>query len=137
MYKTSHPMTTTPSNVNLQKLAALLRTKRGDRGLREVASEIGNVSASTLSRIEQGNVPDLETFIQVCKWLKVSPDDFVAGERTKSAGNMRLGTELEIPEAIEAHLRADRTLPPATINALSEMIRVAYRAAHEGKLRKT
>jgi len=129
-------MTNTPSNVNLEKLAALLRTKRGDRGLRLVASEIGDVSASTLSRIEQGNVPDLETFIQICKWLKVSPDDFVAGEKTNSGRNMKMDTGLEIPHAIEAHLRADRTLPPATIDALSEMIRVAYKAARDGKLGK-
>lgn len=128
-------MNTTPSNVNLEKLAALLRTKRGDRGLRLVASEIGNVSASTLSRIEQGNVPDLETFIGICKWLKVSPDDFVTGENTGVTDRMKIDAALEVPQAIEAHLRADRTLPPATINALSEMIRIAYKSARDGKLR--
>ena len=129
-------MNTNQSTVNLQKLAALLQTKRGSRGLRAVASEIGGVSASTLSRIEQGNVPDLETFMQICKWLGVSPEDFVAEEKQPSGVKRKLDTKLEVPEAIEAHLRADRTLPPATIKALSEMIRVAYKAAGEGRLRK-
>ena len=128
-------MTATPSTVNLEKLAALLRTKRGDRGLRAVASEIGNVSASTLSRVEQGNVPDLETFMLLCKWLGVSPEDFMSGDKPTSGMKMKMEAKLEVPEAIEAHLRADRTLPPATIKALSEMIRVAYLAAREGKLR--
>jgi transcriptional regulator with XRE-family HTH domain len=127
-------MSTASSIVNLQKLAALLRTKRGNRGLRAVASEIGNVSASTLSRIEQGNVPDLETFMQICKWLGVSPDGFLADEKPSHGSRLKLEGKLEVPEAIEAHLRADRTLPPATIEALSEMIRVAYKAAREGKL---
>jgi transcriptional regulator with XRE-family HTH domain len=130
-------MTATPSAVNLEKLAALLRTKRGDRGLRAVASEIGNVSASTLSRVEQGNVPDLETFMLICKWLGVSPDGFVPGEKVTSGTKAKPELKSQVPDAIEAHLRADRTLPPATIKALSEMIRVAYQAAREGKLRST
>jgi transcriptional regulator with XRE-family HTH domain len=129
-------MTPNPSTVNLEKLSALLRTKRGDRGLRAVASEIGNVSASTLSRVEQGNVPDLETFMRICQWLAVSPDDFAVSEPALGA-KMKMEGRLEVPDAIEAHLRADRTLPPATIEALSEMIRVAYQAAREGKLKKT
>lgn len=130
-------MTTTPSTVNLEKLAARLRTKRADRGLRAVASEIGNVSASTLSRIEQGNVPDLETFMLICKWLGVSPDEFSLEASTNPGMKLKMEAKLEVPEAIEAHLRADRTLPPATIEALSEMIRVAYKAARDGKLRKS
>ena len=128
-------MTPNPSAVNLEKLSALLRTRRGDRGLRAVASEIGNVSASTLSRVEQGNVTDLETFSGICQWLAVSPDDFAVSE-VASGTNMKMEAKLEVSDAIEAHLRADRTLPPATIEALSEMIRVAYQAAREGKLKK-
>ena len=54
------------SPVDIRKLAALLRAKRGRRGLREIADEIGGVSASTLSRLEQGNTPDLETFARLC-----------------------------------------------------------------------
>lgn len=126
----------TPSQVDLAKLSALLRTKRGDRGLRAIATEIGNVSASTLSRIEQGNIPDLETFIQVCNWLGVSPDDFVLNGTNPTKEGLTLETKLNVPEVIEAHLRADRTLPPSTINALSEMIRVAYQAAKNGKINK-
>ena len=106
----------------------MLKTKRAGRGLRTVADEIGGVSASTLSRIEQGNVPDLETFMRICQWLGVSADEF----RPKGAH----GPSADVPEpaeVIEAHLRADRTLPPDAVDALSQMIRFAYKAAKAGK----
>jgi transcriptional regulator with XRE-family HTH domain len=124
---------TTTAEVNLPKLSAMLRTKRGERGLRAVADEIDGVSASTLSRIEQGNLPDIETFMRICKWLGVSPEEFTA-EKTKKTGATNNMTDT--PQVIEAHLRADRTLPSDTINALSEMIRLAYKAATEGTITK-
>ena len=123
-------MTRPKSPVDVPKLAALLRAKRGGRGLREVAEEIGKVSASTLSRVEQGNLPDVETFMRLCNWLGVSADDFnVAASRAHCAT-----AEASLPEFVEAHLRADRTLPPKMIDALSQMIRHVYDAAQQGKL---
>ena len=116
------------SGIDLEKLAAFLRTKRQNRGLRAVAEEIGNVSASTLSRIEQGSAPDLPTFIRICGWLGVSPDEFVDPAlhlKKKAAAD----SDIALPEAIEAQLRQDRVLPTTTVDAISEMIRVAYRAA--------
>ena len=127
----------THSHIHLDRLSAQLRTKRGKRGLREVAEEIGDISASTLSRIEQGNVPDVATFMRICNWLGVDSSEFVpdaTAQKNKSSGRDK---EVDVPHVIEAHLRADRVLPPATIDALSEMIRVAYKAAGEGKLGAT
>ena len=118
------------SPVDVPKLAALLRAKRAHRGLREVADEIGGVSASTLSRLEQGNLPDLETFMRLCNWLRVSADDFKIAARN-SRGSKVTPT---MPEFVEAHLRADRTLPPKAIDALSHMIKLAYYAAQHGTL---
>ena len=108
-----------------------MRAKRGNRGLREVADEIGGVSASTLSRLEQGNTPDLETFARLCAWLGVAADDFVVSEKRSARV-----AEAPTPEFIEAHLRADRILPQKAIDALAEMIRLAYQAAAQGKLKK-
>ncbi len=116
------------SGIDLEKLAAHLRTKRGDRGLRFIAEEIGGVSASTLSRIEQGSAPDLPTFIRVCAWLRVSPEEFVEpalGLKRKTG----LNSEIPLADAIEAQLRQDRLLPTTTVDAISEMIRIAYQAA--------
>jgi hypothetical protein len=59
---------------------------------------------------------------------------------TETAAQKKKGFGIEkgadTPHAIEAHFRAERVLPPATIDALSEMIRVAYKAANEGKIGK-
>ena len=105
--------------LNTEKFSAMLKSKRGNKGLRAVAQEIGEISASTLSRIEQGNLPDVDTFIRICKWLGISPEDFTNDEDStyRKASNQ---------EIIISHLRADRTLPPNTITALAEMINMAY-----------
>lgn len=105
--------------LNTEKLSLMLKSKRGNKGLRAVAQEIGDVSASTLSRIEQGNLPDVDTFIRLCKWLEISPQEFTEDEDS----TYRKASTQEI---ILSHLRADRTLPPNTITALSEMINMAY-----------
>ena len=121
--------------VNIAELAALLRVKRGKRGLRSTAEEIGGVSASTLSRVEQGKLPDLETFLRLCQWLDVSPKRFMLDDDTARDVSHRLQDEDEQPSTLEvvtAHLRADRTLDPETAKALATMIRLAYEAAHRG-----
>lgn len=54
------------------KLAKAIRSKRVielDIDLRGAAKLIGT-SASTLSRIERGGMPDIITFGLICDWLK-------------------------------------------------------------------
>ncbi len=65
------------SMLDTRHLAALLKSKRGERGLREIAQEIGNVSPATLSRIENGKMLDVETFLHLCDWLQVSPQQLI------------------------------------------------------------
>ena len=119
------------SEIDIQELARMIRTKRGKRGLRAVAQaitqEVGEVSASTLSRVEQGKIPDLDTFIKLCKWLDVSADHFTIEDKN---------SEESTPQIITAHLRADRTLDPQTAEALVTMIEMAYNAVDRGLLGK-
>lgn len=110
-------------------LAAMVIAKREGRGLRATAAEIGGVSASTLSRVEQGKVPDLDTFLRLCRWLEVSP-----GEFTESPADPRTDESGQRVDVIAAHLRADRTLDRETARALERMIRLAYQAAAVGGL---
>lgn len=50
-----------------RRFAAAVRTRRGERTLREAAAQIGTVSAATLLRFEQETVPpDLLTFLAIC-----------------------------------------------------------------------
>lgn len=107
------------STLNTELLANMLKSKRGDRGLRSVAEEIEGVSFATLSRIEQGKVPDVDTFIRICKWLNESTDTFILNKSKKKAASTK--------EQVVAHLRADRELSKETVNMLVRMIDMAYK----------
>lgn len=104
------------NNLDTKKFSEMIKSKRGKQGLRALANEIG-VSASTLSRIEQGNLPDIDTYITLCEWLSVSTDFFVAKDHAQN----------EVTSAnVIAHLRADKSLRPETAEALIQMINIAY-----------
>jgi len=70
--------------INYNKLADVLQaqrvvTKGGitlKGSLRSVATIIG-ISHNAVSRVEQGNPCDLESYAKICKFLKVSLDTFV------------------------------------------------------------
>lgn len=120
---------------DMQRLAALVRAKRGTRGLRAVAQELETVSSSTLSRIEQGKVPDLDTFARLCQWLGVSADEFISSRKeTVGSGYPLQAPGMTTPEIITAHLRADRALTTETADALATMVRLAYEAVARGEL---
>jgi transcriptional regulator with XRE-family HTH domain len=119
--------------LDMRKFAVLVRAKQGRRGLREVAREIGGISASTLSRIEQGKIPDLGTFFRLCQWLEVSPEEFMTPPLHPTTPSLP-SAQMSTPELLTAHLRADQTLDPQTADALSRMIQLAYDAAAQGKL---
>lgn len=118
------------SQVDIEKLAAMIKAKRGKMGLRQTAQEIGHVSPSTLSRVESGKMPDMDTFLRLCDWLGVKPEQFFQGTSETEEPDM------ETPEIIEAHLRADKELDAETAAALADMIKAAYRAVKAGKLGK-
>ena len=106
------------STLNTKLLAGMLKEKRGNKGLRAVADEIGNVSFATLSRIEQGKIPDVDTFIRICKWLEVPTDTFIVGNQKQKTVSTK--------DQVVAHLRAERELSKDTVNMLIKMIDMAY-----------
>lgn len=108
-------------SLNSALLAEMIKSKRGNRGLRETAVEIGSISAPTLSRIENGNLPDIDTYFKICKWLDVPTDYFAMKTNNKTEK-----TSAETKKEVIAHLRADKTLPQSTAEALIEMINLAY-----------
>ncbi|MDJ1177248.1 helix-turn-helix transcriptional regulator [Roseofilum sp. BLCC_M91] len=110
------------SSLNMSRLATLVRTKRGSKGLRETAREIGKVSPSTLSRVENGKMPDMETFLLLCDWLQVPPAELIENSEEPQASR-----DMDASEAIAIQLRADKNLDPATANALAALVKAAYR----------
>lgn len=63
--------------IDLNRLSAAIRAKRGNRTLREVAPESG-ISYGQLCNFEnRSRVPGLDNYMQLCKWLEVEMDFFV------------------------------------------------------------
>lgn len=116
--------------IDIDKLAAALRDRRKERGLgvRAAATEVGDVSASTLSRVEKGNLPDLDTYLRICRWLGLTATYFTVEPSAAEADAPQL------PDDLVVQLRADRTLDERTRDALVTMIRTAYAAARSGAL---
>lgn len=100
----------------LEGLGALVKARRGDRRLRETASEIG-ISPPTLMRIENGRTPDIATFTKICRWLKVDPNELM-GFSTKPSEPTRRPGKIQV----SAHLRSDRAPKQETLQALVSMI---------------
>lgn len=104
--------------LNIQIVGTKLLERRGERGVREVAKEIG-ISPATLSRVERGHLPDLETFGKVCQWLELDPNDVLG---------LTPQTPVETPVQATVHFRKDKTLNPDTAKALGTLILAAQRA---------
>jgi transcriptional regulator with XRE-family HTH domain len=102
--------------LSLETLGRRLEEKRGELGIRAVAAEIG-VSPATLSRVERGYLPDLETFSKICKWLQVDPGQVLGVTSPNSS----------VPR-VAVHFRKSATLSPATAQALAKMVVAAHRA---------
>jgi transcriptional regulator with XRE-family HTH domain len=113
------------NHLNIEKLANLVRSKRKNRGLREIAKEIGSVSPSTISRVENGKTPDMDTFLALCNWLEIPPTELINNTEEKK--------NLDTPEAIEIQLRADTCLEPAIADALASLVKAAYKELAQNK----
>lgn len=105
--------------VRLENLGLAVANKRGERGLREVAAEIG-IGLSTLSRIENGKLPDLETFQKICSWLEIDPGEVLGAPKAQAA------QVVEAPRVV-AHLRAKPNLDPDVSRALAKLILAAQK----------
>lgn len=115
--------------INTVELGAAIKRRREELGLslRDVA-DVTNVSASTLSRIENGTgKPDADNIARLTGWLDM-PIDRVMNKSTEGSVEPVIYYPHEpVPEIVEAHLRADKKLTPETAKALSELFRVAYK----------
>jgi transcriptional regulator with XRE-family HTH domain len=96
----------------------LLTVKRGSRGVRAAAVDAG-VSTATFSRVENGHMPDLQTFAKLCKWLGHDPREFL-GIETEDGAQIT-------PDAV-VHFRKKKTVKMETATALGELILAAQRA---------
>src|SRR5216110_360448 len=123
-------MTRSKTLVNTEELGRAIRRRRDELGLslRDVADQT-NVSASTLSRIENGTgKPDADNIARLTTWLDMPLERILSRSRddNNDAKAVVYYPHESTPEIVEAHLRADRNLSPETADALSQLFRVAY-----------
>lgn len=104
------------STITLHTLGRKLAERRGERGIRDTAKEIG-ISHATLSRVERGYLPDLDTFKKVCEWLEIDAGEVLGVKAAKT-----------VTPTASVHFRTDQALKPETAKALANMIMSAQRA---------
>jgi len=110
------------AKLTLQTLGRKLAEHRGAMGIREAAKLVG-ISSATLSRVERGHMPDLETFRKICRWLNVDPGEVLG------VGSSAAGSETVAPrDIVGVHFRKAQTVKPETAQALAQMILAARRA---------
>lgn len=94
--------------------------------LRDVG-DLTEVSASTLSRIENGTGrPDADNIARLTQWLDMPVDRLMTHNSPDHVEPVIYYPHEKTTDIIEAHLRADKNLTPETAKALSELFRVAY-----------
>jgi transcriptional regulator with XRE-family HTH domain len=117
------------SLINTIELGRAIKRRREELklSLRDVA-DVTDVSASTLSRIENGTgKPDADNIARLTSWLDVPVDRVMKKQHESDSVEAVVYYPHEAtPEIVEAHLRADKNLTPETAKALSELFRVAY-----------
>ena len=104
----------------LEDLGRLISEKRGRQGIRAAAQEIG-ISPATLSRVENGHLPDLENFQKICRWLGVEMSSVIGAPAPATSGVARV------------HFKKKATVKQETAHALAQMILAAQRAFSVGK----
>ena len=112
------------ARLTLEQLGPLVKDKRGSRGLRQVAAEM-DISAATLSRVEAGKQPDLDSFTKICTWLAVDPGEVLGYKGSKASG----GTLESDHVVMLAHFKAGKTMSPKTAQHLGALILAIHQAA--------
>ncbi len=116
--------------LDLETLVAALDAERREQELswRQVAAAAG-VSASTLTRMQQGKRPDVDTFAALVQWLGMPADEFLVapdGGRKPARPSSRAKTLL----------RAKKELSAGAADALMDLLRAAERFQAEVEPKK-
>ncbi|MDR2239630.1 MAG: helix-turn-helix domain-containing protein [Zoogloeaceae bacterium] len=105
------------NNNKINMLSSMIARKRADLGVREAARQVG-ISPATLSRVENGKIPDLDTFGKICRWLGEDPALFLD---TSFASNT------VVTPMARVHFKKDSAIAEDSARALSELILAAQR----------
>ncbi|HSB96026.1 MAG TPA: helix-turn-helix transcriptional regulator [Spongiibacteraceae bacterium] len=111
------------NSIKIDRLAQRIGERRAGKGIREAAKEVG-VSPATLSRVENGKIPDLETFSKICQWIGEDPAIYlgITPKPSTSAPTARV------------HFKKGSAIKKDSAKALGELILAAQQALLEEEL---
>lgn len=112
--------------VDVGGLIAALDAQRKAQKLswRKLAEKAG-VSASTLTRMQQGKLPDVNTFTRLTRWLKLPAEQFLKQAKSGQRGDPH-------PLAVASTLlRGKREMSPKAMEALEELVQAAFKLSKE------
>lgn len=116
------------NQLQVDALVAALDAERNVRGIswRQLSKEAG-VSPSTLTRMQQGKYPDVNTFTALTKWLDIAAERFHTYEGPSSPAQ-------DDPMAvISTLLRGKKKMNPKAMAALQELVTAAVKLSKELK----
>jgi transcriptional regulator with XRE-family HTH domain len=118
------------AKLDVGALVAALDSKRRAEGLswRRLATKTG-VSQSTLTRMQQGKRPDVDTFASLIRWLGIPAEVFLKSENPQR----KKASEPHPVALLSAQLRAKREMSPEALQAVEELIQAAYKLGKEIK----
>ena len=104
--------------LQIEQLGTFVAGRRAKDGLslRE-AAEITEVSFNTLSRVERGQTPDLNSFRKIVDWLGLPAERFFSPPRRRSEST---------PDVVEQQLLADPALPDDSARKIASIVADLY-----------
>lgn len=116
-----------PARLDVATLVAALNAQREARSIswRKLANEAG-VNPSSLTRMQQGKLPDVNTFAALTHWLSLPAEQFIltSGDDPAPPHPMAVASTL---------LRGKREMTPEAVRALENLVQAAFRLSKEIK----
>lgn len=113
--------------LQLDVLVAALDSERQAKNIswRQLANEAG-VSASTLTRMQQGKSPDVNTFSALTTWLNIPAERFYSEAGPEPMQNDPMAV-------VSTLLRGKKKMSPKAVRALTELVSAAVKLSKELK----
>jgi transcriptional regulator with XRE-family HTH domain len=113
--------------LHLEALVAALDSERRAKDIswRQIATEAG-VSPSTLTRMQQGKSPDVNTFSALTTWLNTPAERFYMESGAEAVQNDPMAV-------VSTLLRGQKKMSPKAIKALTDLVSAAVKLSKELK----
>jgi len=114
--------------IDVDAMIAALDSERRAKNLswRQIAKSAG-VSPSTLTRMQQGKSPDVNTFTALSRWLNIPAEKFYMDKLRPIQGTQ------DPMAVVSTLLRGHKKMNPKALAALQELVNAAFKLSKELK----